>query len=52
MITLAGSFTRVRTVLGLFACTISMGDEPRGLNVLPLPAFRVGGVEVRSPLGG
>ncbi len=42
----AGSFTPARSVLGLFAGTISVGDEPRGLNALPLPVFRVGGVEV------
>ncbi len=52
MVTRAGSFTRCRTVLGLFAGTVSMGDEPRGFNVLPLPAFRVGGVEVRCLVYG
>jgi hypothetical protein len=46
VVTRAGSFTPARTVLGLFAGTISMDTEPRGLNVLPLPAFRVSGVEV------
>jgi hypothetical protein len=46
VVTRAGSFTPAHTVLSLFASTISMGTEPRGLNVLPLPAFRVSGVEV------
>jgi hypothetical protein len=47
VVTRAVSFIPARSVLGLFAGTISMGDEPRGLNVLPLPVFRVCGVEVR-----
>ncbi len=44
VVTRAG--TRTRAHLGLFAGTIFMGDEPRGFNALPLPAFHVNGVEV------
>jgi hypothetical protein len=44
--------THVHSVFGLFAGTILMGNEPRGLNVLPLPAFRISGVEVRSYVDG
>ena len=46
VVTRAGTLTPAHTVLGLFAGTISLGSEPRGLFALPLPAFRVGGVEV------
>jgi hypothetical protein len=46
VVTRAGSTTPAHTVLGLFAGTISLGSEPRGPFTLPLPAFRVGGVEV------
>jgi hypothetical protein len=48
----AGSFAPAHTVLGLFAGTVYMGSEPRGLTVLPLPAFRVNGVEVRCFVDG
>jgi hypothetical protein len=46
VVTRAGSFAPAHTVLGLFAGTVYMGSEPRSLIVLPLPAFRVHGVEV------
>ena len=46
VVTRAGTFTPAHAVLGLFAGTISLGSEPRGPFTLPLPAFRVGGVEV------
>ena len=47
-----GSFTPAGSVLGLFAGTIFMGSEPRGAYTLPLPAFRVSGVEVRCFVDG
>ena len=47
-----GSFTPAGSVLGLFAGTIFMGSEPRGAHTLPLPAFRVSGVEVRCFVDG
>jgi hypothetical protein len=34
------------TVLGLFAGTVFMRSEPRGAAILPMPTFRVRGVEV------
>jgi hypothetical protein len=46
MMTRPGSHTAAGTVLGLFAGTIFMGMESRGSLILPLPAFRIGGVEV------
>jgi hypothetical protein len=36
VVTLAGTRTLVRSVLGLFAGTVFMGDEPRCFNTLPL----------------
>ena len=42
-----GSLTPAGAVLGLFAGTVFMGDEPRGAHTLPLPVFCVSGVEVR-----
>ncbi len=41
-----------RSVLGLFAGTVFMGDEPRCFNTLPLLALRVSGVEVRCFVDG
>ncbi len=41
MVTRAGTLTRARTVMGLFAGFAGfMGAEPRGFGALPLPAFR------------
>ena len=37
MTTRLGSHTATGTVLGLFAGTIFMGDEPRGAHTLPCP---------------
>ena len=37
MTTRPGSHTAAGTVLGLFAGTIFMGDEPRGAHTLPCP---------------
>jgi hypothetical protein len=52
VVTRAGTCTPARTILGLFAGTIFMGDEPRGFNTLPLPLFRAHGVEVRCFVDG
>jgi hypothetical protein len=52
VVTRAGSFAPANTVLGLFAGTVYMGSEPRSLTVLPLPAFRVNGVEVHCFVDG
>jgi hypothetical protein len=47
VVTRAGTRTPARSVLGLFAGTVFMGDEPRGFNTPPLLAFHVSEVEVR-----
>ncbi len=52
VVTRAGTRTPARSVLGLFAGTVFMGNEPRGFNALPLPVFRVSGVEVRCYVDG
>ena len=52
MVTRAGSFIPVGTVLGLFAGTTFMGNEPRGANALALPTFHVDGVEIRCFVDG
>ena len=52
MATLPRLLTPAGTALGLFASTVFMGDEPRGALTLLLPAFRVGGVEVRCFIDG
>ena len=52
VVTRAGTRTPARSVLGLFAGTVFMGDEPRGFNTLPLPTFRVSGVDVRCVVDG
>ncbi len=52
MVTLSGTRTPTCSVFGLFACTVFMGDEPRGSNAIPLPVFRVSGVEVRCFVDG
>ncbi len=54
VVTRAGTRIQARSVLGLFAGTVFMGDEPRGFkfNTPPLPAFRVSGVEVRCFVEG
>jgi hypothetical protein len=52
VVTRSGTRTPAHSVLGLFAGTVFMGDEPRSFNALPLPVFRVSGVEVRCFVDG
>ncbi len=52
VVTRAGTRIPARSVLGLFAGTVFMGDEPRGFNTLPLQVFRVSGLEVRCFVDG
>ena len=47
-----GSLTPAGAVLGLFAGTVFMGDKPHGAHTLPLPVFRVSGVEVSCFVDG